>query len=712
MMVCTAPGQLLHVEGRATSLDKQPVKQCCVMASVEFPFQPGSDRGRGDGDREPRAPQVAVVRSRRNLARLDQQPDDEAAHQQPRQRLLDRVVNYSFMLLRGVRKAATFLAILLGAAMLIKFMTLADEMLTARHNPVLVHGHELLSTLRAVCDSHACQRYAWELQASLNVYRNPCRSLYEFVCGRWRRGAAVPSVREMAQMRLRREAMQSTLAWNSTQSASPEDVFDRVVGLVSSCLRGRRNPTELTSFLRDHGVFPNQWRSSPHAVLTTLVDLSLNWDIHVWFQLTVDAHENASTRVYIARSIDLEKRADVLRKIGKSKKYKASVEAAFRILGLPEEEIAAAAARKSSTDALVSEILKNSEAVLEMGPLDMRLETVAETFTPAAPVQAWLDALLVAAPTVVNISKNTFVRVQSTRLLGTLNSLLEFASRRQDDVAEYIAYHVFMEIGWMVDDRNATTRDRPLYFMPAKMTKRCLREVDRMTGLAWFSVLTAPHVGANFTRDLLALIAPDVASSTDIIVPSDASVQLDVLPGPQSSFFSEWLAFRKARLELTSSGLYDILRADGIVPSGSWHWERNLTAEPLFFSYPFFHTQLHPALNYGGAGRLIARALLGLVTPNASEAAEELAVSVALRALRSTLGGQEDAITNSAAVDQLFFMASCYAVCDAEDSAETARRACDAPVMKRPAFLTAFGCSSSAGRKSRVAHVKLLDFNH
>ncbi|KAL3245433.1 hypothetical protein MRX96_017990 [Rhipicephalus microplus] len=495
------------------------------MASVEFPFQPGSDRGRGDGDREPRAPQVAVVRSRRNLARLDQQPDDEAAHQQPRQRLLDRVVNYSFMLLRGVRKAATFLAILLGAAMLIKFMTLADEMLTARHNPVLVHGHELLSTLRAVCDSHACQRYA----------------------------LGAPGLSKRVPPRVQK------------------DVFDRVVGLVSSCLRGRRNPTELTSFLRDHGVFPNQWRSSPHAVLTTLVDLSLNWDIHVWFQLTVDAHENASTRVYIARSIDLEKRADVLRKIGKSKKYKASVEAAFRILGLPEEEIAAAAARKSSTDALVSEILKNSEAVLEMGPLDMRLETVAETFTPAAPVQAWLDALLVAAPTVVNISKNTFVRVQSTRLLGTLNSLLEFASRRQDDVAEYIAYHVFMEIGWMVDDRNATTRDRPLYFMPAKMTKRCLREVDRMTGLAWFSVLTAPHVGANFTRDLLALIAPDVASSTDIIVPSDASVQLDVLPGPQSSFFSEWLAFRKARLELTSSGLYDI-------PQSRWHRAKWLLA--------------------------------------------------------------------------------------------------------------------------------------
>ncbi|KAL1419935.1 hypothetical protein MTO96_024872 [Rhipicephalus appendiculatus] len=203
-----------------------------------------------------------------------------------------------------------------------------------------------------------------------------------------------------------------------------------------------------------------------------------------------------------------------------------------------------------------------------------------------------------------------------------------------------------------------------------------------------------------------------MASSTDIIGPSDASVQLDVLPVPQPSFFAEWVAFKEARLALTSSGLYDILRVDGVVRSGFWHRERNLTAEPLVFSYPFFHTQLHPALNYGGAGRLIARALIGLVTPNASRAAEELAVSVALRALRGTLGGQEEAITNSAAVDQLFFMASCYAVCDAEDSEGTARRACDAPAMKHPAFLTAFGCSHPARKKTRTAPVKFIDFSH
>ncbi|KAH7957113.1 hypothetical protein HPB52_015442 [Rhipicephalus sanguineus] len=616
------------------------------------------------------------------------------------------------MLLRGVRKAATFLAILLGAAMLIKFMTLADETLAARQVPVLVHGNELLSTLRTVCDSHACQRYAWELQASLDVYRNPCRSLYDFVCGRWRRGAAVPSVREMAEVRLQREALQSVLASNSTQSASPADISDRVAGLVSSCLRARRNPSELRAFLRDRGVLPHQWRSSPHAVLTTLVDLSLNWDIHIWFQLTVDSYENASTRVYIARSNVLEKRADVLRKIGKSRKYRAGVEGAFKILGLLDEQIPAAVVRKSSLDALVSALLENSGAVPEMGPLNLRLETMTETFTPAAPAKAWLDALRAAVPPAMNLSEETFVHVQSTRLLGTLNSLLEFASRRQNDVAEYIAYSAFLKIGWMVDDWNATTRDRPLYFMPARMTKRCLREVERMTGLAWFSMLSAPHVGGNFTRDLLTLIVPDMASSTDIIGPSDTSVHLDVLPVPQLSFFAEWVAFKEARHELTSSGLYDILRVDGVVRSGFWHREPNLTAEPLLFSYPFFHTQLHPALNYGGAGRLIARALLGLVTPNASEATEEMAVSVALRALRGALGGHENAITNSATVDQLFFMASCYAVCDAEDSAGTARRACDAPVMKLPAYRTAFGCSPSAGKKSRATHVKFIDFSH
>ncbi|KAH7959157.1 hypothetical protein HPB49_009086 [Dermacentor silvarum] len=682
------------------------------MSTVEVPVRPGSDRGRGDGDRQPGAPQVAVVPSWRNLGRLDLEPDDAAINEQPRDRLLDRVVNHSLTLLRGARKAATFVAILLGAAMLIKFMTLADETVAARHSPVLVHGNELLSTLRAVCDSHACQRYAWELQASLDVSRHPCRSLYDFVCGRWRRGAAVPSVREMAEARLLKEALNTVLASNTTPSVSPDTVSDRVAGLVSSCLRAKRDPNELRAFLRKRGVLNHQWRSSPHAVLSTLVDLSLNWDIHVWFQLRIDSYENKSTTVFIGRSNSLHKWADVFRKTGKTKKYKAGVERAFRILGLLDEEVATDMVQKESMDALVSALLKSSEVVPERGPLDSHLATMAERLTPAVSAKAWVDALRATVPPAVNISEKTFVRVESTRVLHTLNSLLEFGSRRQNDVAGYIAYRVFVEIGWMVDGSNSTVRDRPLHFMPARMTNRCLREVERMTGLAWFSLLTAPHVEGHFTREPLALILPDWASSTSIGGPADASVDLGDLPTPRPSFFAEWLAFKEAKRELTSSGLYDILRIGG-VQGGFWHRERNLTVEPLVFSYPFFHSQLHPVLNYGGAGRLIARALLGLVSPNTSaKATEEMAVSMALRALRDTLGSHVNAFTNSAAVDQLFFMASCYAVCDAEDAAGTARHMCDAPVMKLRAYRTAFGCSSPLGKKSRTAHKMFIDFGH
>ncbi|XP_070386141.1 uncharacterized protein [Dermacentor albipictus] len=686
------------------------------MSTVEVPVRPGSDRGRGDGDRQPEAPQVAVVASWHNLARLDQEHDDAARNEQdthyvqPGERLLDRVMNHSIKLWRGTRKAATFLAILLGAVMLIKLMTLADETVVARRS--LVRGHyDLLSTLRAVCDSHACQKYGWEVQASLDTSRDPCRSLYDFVCGRWRRGAAIPSVREMVEARLLKEALNTVLATNSvTPSVRPDTVSDRVAGLVSSCLRAKRDPSELRAFLTKRGVLHHQWRSSPHAVLHTLVDLSANWDIHVWFQVRIDSYENELATVFIGRSKSLRKWADVFRRTGKTKKYRARVEGAFRVLGLLDKEVAANVTQKGSMDALVSTLLKNAEMIPERGPLDLQLETMAETLTPAVSAKAWVDALRAAVPPAANISEKTVVRVESTRVLRTLNSLLEFGSRRPNDVAQHIAYRTFTKIGWMVDGSNSTVRDRPLHFMPARMTNRCLREVQRMTGLAWFSLLTAPNVEGHSTHEPLALILPGRASPTSIGSPSDASVELGDLPAPQNSFFAEWVAFKEARRELTASGLYDILRADG-VQGGLWHVERNLTVEPLVFSYPFFHSQLHPVLNYGGAGRLIARAVLGLVSPNASaKATEELAVSMALRALRDALGGHVDAFTNSAAVDRLFFMASCYAVCDAEDAAGTARRMCDAPVMKLRAYRTAFGCSPPRGRKSRTAHKMFIDF--
>ncbi|KAK8770514.1 hypothetical protein V5799_013021 [Amblyomma americanum] len=593
-------------------------------------------------------------------------------------------------LLIGVRKAATFVAILLGAAMLIKFMTFADETLASRHTHVFVRDSQLLSTLRAVCDSHVCQRYSWELQASLDVSRNPCHSLYDFVCGRWRRAATAPSVRESAENRLLTQAMLSVVTANSSDRA-PDVVSETVTGLVRSCLHARGDPSELVGFLSRRGILPYKWRG-PYGVLKNLVDLSVNWDIHVWFDLSIAVQDTATPIVHIRTSAAFEEWIKVFKKMGRTEKYKRNLENTFRLLGLRNEHLTAALHRASIMNTLVSAVLRSARRAPDSGPLALNIGQIAATLTPAVPATAWLGALRAVVSSLANISEETFVHVKSSRVLRALNSLFEFGKNRQEHLAEHIAYRTFVEIGWMVDERNSTMR--PFQLSPENLETRCLRAVEKMAGRAWYSLFPAlPRERPQ--RDVLTLVQFINASAGNIGGPYGASVPADVLPPFQPSFFANWVAYREAKRDLESSGIYDILRIDR-VEDRSWQRGQNWTVEPLIFSYPFFHTQLHPAVNFAGAGRLLARALLSLSPANVSaQEIEEKAVAAALRALHEspeTPDGRAAALPNTTAVDELFFMASCYAVCDTEDIGHTARNMCDGPAMRLRSYAAAFGC--------------------
>ncbi|KAH9380246.1 hypothetical protein HPB48_018210 [Haemaphysalis longicornis] len=258
--------------------------------------EPGADRGRGDGDRQPR---VAVLESRRNL--LDDEDDEEARPDQAPERPFDRVVMRILAMLKGARKAAVFLSIILGAVMMIKFLTLADQSLAFHHGHVFIRKNRLLSTLRAVCDSHACQEYAWELQSSLDVSCNPCHSLYGFVCGRWRRGGAVMSMRKAAEARMLQQVLQSAMAVNTSEVDSGSSTTEKVAALVHSCLYAERYPAELAAFLRARRILPSH-QLNTSDLLGILVDLSANWGIDLWFQIRIGLRSNGTPVVYIGKS--------------------------------------------------------------------------------------------------------------------------------------------------------------------------------------------------------------------------------------------------------------------------------------------------------------------------------------------------------------------------------------------------------------------------
>ncbi|KAH7941086.1 hypothetical protein HPB49_009958 [Dermacentor silvarum] len=650
---------LLHCLRPAT-----PVSQSTELLHPSLP-QRGAGGDRGDSDRNTGCPRVI-------------------AFGPPAQRQRGESDTPGFR--RGVRKAGIFISILLGASILIKLLSLADETIAWRHSHAFVHKSRLLSKFRALCESHACHQYAWELQSSVDATRNPCHSLYDYVCGRWRHGGnAVQSVRSVAEGRLMQQAQLSALSLNDSAVTS-DATSEKVAGLIRSCIQARRDPSELAAFLRERGVLPYHW-NGPQGLLDTLVNLSVKWDIHIWFYLHVVSAYNFIPVVSIRRSQPLDEWTGRFRKTGKTKKYKRHIERVLRTLGLANESLDEAVMRVSSMDALVSQMLQSADAEPDSGALVVDIETMAETYTPAVTAHMWLGALQANEILGLNISRESLVEVQSSRVLRLVNTLFNFGNHMQEYIAEHIAYRVFIDIGWMVDDSYSVVHGRSVQFTTDRITTRCLRQVEKMTGVAWFSLLTTFHKDDHLLSSVLNLaVPPNIAAA--ITVPSEVSFSEDVLPPLQSSFFADWLTYKKTRHELASAGLYNILRLNG-VEAGAWYRDMNLTVEPLVFSYPFFHSQLHPVVNYAGAGRLLARASLGFASPSATTStAEHRAVAIALHALRNTPVGR--GYPSSNIQDELFFMASCYAVCDA---GHAARQMCDEPVKRLQSFRTAFTCT-------------------
>ncbi|KAH9380245.1 hypothetical protein HPB48_018211 [Haemaphysalis longicornis] len=362
------------------------------------------------------------------------------------------------------------------------------------------------------------------------------------------------------------------------------------------------------------------------------------------------------------------------------------------MLGIPQEQQQEAVSRVSSLENLVGAALGNSTANNE--PLVVSLESMAVLLTPSVRTASWLHALRSAQPPGVTITRNVPVYVDHPNVLQTINHLLDLGVRMQDAVAEHIAYRTILDVGWMVDDRNP--RRRKLYSALDAAAIKCLHHVKDMVGLAWFTLVPTADDDRSLARNILVSLRHTMQVPIEIVAPSESSVPSDLLPPPQATFFASWVAYKEARYELLSAGLYNIIGVDGVAEV-AWNRELNLTVDPLIFSYPYFHSDLHPVINYAGAGRLMARAVLGLTASNASTMALEAA---AVRAAQYALDESGKARTapgaaylNSTSVNELFFMASCYSVCSTDDANKAAQRMCDEHVLERQSFITAFSCS-------------------
>ncbi|EEC20223.1 hypothetical protein IscW_ISCW015434 [Ixodes scapularis] len=267
--------------------------------------------------------------------------------------------------------------------------------------------------------------------------------------------------------------------------------------------------------------------------------------------------------------------------------------------------------------------------------------------------------------------------------------LLSLNSDIEEGLALSVGLRVIQEIGWMAHkDIDIHLRDTA----PYRFTRRCQHQVEQMVGVAWFSLLSLPEGDNGLIKRIQSALQeiglPHGPAEGILKGPWDLPSLL--LPVQRETFFGNWMAYTQLHWNLTKNR--NIMRMNSYQ---DWTWKFNVTVTPLIFSFPFYHKDMPSAVNYAGAGRLLARELL-----RAAQGPAQLQLTTDTRSLLASLTayrqesktprfslGQPHGNTK----DQLFFVASCYALCSADQNG-AARRACNAPVKGLPDFRAAFQC--------------------
>ncbi|KAG0414114.1 hypothetical protein HPB47_008754 [Ixodes persulcatus] len=544
-----------------------------------------------------------------------------------------------------------------------------------------------LFQLSSSCHEVACHKYARELGTSLNQSIDPCENLYDFVCG----GRKTSSVRAEAEERLYEQAL-TTALWSSATSAH-RSVAGKIGALVRSCLAiSTHGLNELVQFLKDRHL---PWPYHPKLnLLSILVDLSVNWNIHVWFEVVVPStlDKNGSVQrptIEFRNSAQLQAWFKTLSSLGHTPQHEDYLRRIFKLLGISKSRTRKMIPTIKAMDNLINNVLLPASVREHPKAMVLSFENMSRNLTPSVSTANWIFLLSGCALWAGPFSASDLVRVKNPSILLAVDYLLSLNSDIEEGLALSVGLRVIQEIGWMAHkDIDIHLRDTA----PYRFTRRCQHQVEQMVGVAWFSLLSLPDGDNGLIKRIQSVLQeiglPRGPAEGSLKGPWDLPSL--VLPDQRETFFGNWMAYTQLHWNLTKNR--NIMRMNSYQ---DWTWKFNVTVTPLMFSFPFYHKDMPSAVNYAGAGRLLARELL-----RAAQGPAQLKLTVDTKSLLASLTayrqesktmrfslGQAHGNTK----DQLFFVASCYALCSA-DQGGAARRACNAPVKGLPDFRAAFQC--------------------
>ncbi|KAK8787289.1 hypothetical protein V5799_022936 [Amblyomma americanum] len=619
------------------------------------------------------------------------------------------------------------------------------------------------------CRKTACREYKAAIESSRNVSQDPCKDFYRYVCDGWKHHHRMLSVVDAAEDAMRSRAL-NTIEWAPSNNSRPVavassewSVQERVAALARSCIDIPESSLDaLKRFMAErHLPWP---KTSGWDLLEVLLDLSGNWNVHLWFQVTFELAASSDRRgepvMKISHSAAFlawvaSMRTFAVQAAGESRslRYPQYVLKMLRLFGSPESRVGELLNRIQTMDLFTLEALGPALTESEPRVLRVPIRNMTNTATPGIAAGRLLLLLNEYFIWARRFTADDIVQVEIPSLLRSIVYLLGLKSETREALTLSLGLRLATELGWMAD-RDIADFTLELMGLPSTAHRhRCLMQVESGLGVAWLSLFSR-HRGTDALvqnmRDVLAdVVARRSQTTLEFRVKLDTTVWdkenylADVIrrPTARSRFFVDWLNLMNAAWRLEREGLANVVKP-GYHLSRRWSFQAPLYIAEDYFVFPLYHPDLPPAVNYGGAGRLIADEVLrGLFEDqlysqqqgsshsvgydNASAAISSpphlSSYQLDIKALLAALSAYRLAFIRrlkgdlpaapSLADDRLFFVASCYALCSSADYVDElygeASRRCNVPVRVLPEFAAAFQCKMPGPEQGDSRHGSL-----
>ncbi|KAH9381665.1 hypothetical protein HPB48_022903 [Haemaphysalis longicornis] len=421
------------------------------------------------------------------------------------------------------------------------------------------------------------------------------------------------SVVDAAEQLMYSRALNS-IHWMSLDANSKEftasvasSVEQKVARFARSCMHFESSLGDLKKFMAEHHL---PWPKAPRwDLLEILLDLSGNWNLHLWFQLAFEMTPfrggTGEPVLRITQSTAFGTWIALMRSFAgqpvastSALRYRRYVKEMLRFFGVHE----------SSSDEIVTKIEDANRLTLEaLGPamaepnlrtLRMPIRNLTESVTPGIAAGRLLLLFNEYFIWARRFSAGDIVEVVNPGLLRSVIYLLGLKSETREALTLSLGLRVAHELGWMAHRGIADVTLDIMGLPPSAHYRRCLTVIESAVGVGWLSLFPEQPAAETLVQEVQDILDDSVqrcgkpplrlqVRKTPAEWDSE-SLLANALPEPTpgAHFFIDWMYLMNARWRLQEQDLSNVLKL-GSVLNHRANLHSTLTVTEEYFVFPF-----------------------------------------------------------------------------------------------------------------------------